>query len=289
MMSHLIRIELLKLRTVRTTYGLLATVVVLTAIIATAEASQAGSGSVAPLSTASGLTTVTTLTGWAMLLAAVLGVMISAGEFRHATATLTYLASPHRGRVLAAKATAAACAGAIFGLVGSLVATGIGIAFAVGKGQPIALSTTAMIGHGAAPSSVRRCSLPSEPPWIAHPLPARRDHRCPHLGAYLRAGHRRPIHHPSSLPPLHHGHDPCRRPTRGRTGRVPTCRPPRQRSRQPSAFRRGRSLPSRHHDPPLRRSVQHHRAARHHVDNTAPDRRRDTALREAAIPPNRSV
>lgn len=149
MMADLVRIELLKLRTVRTTYALLATVALLTAVIAIAEASQAGNGSVAPLSTASGLTTVTTLTGWAMLLAAVLGVMISAGEFRHATATLTYLASPHRGRVLAAKATAAACAGAIFGLVGSLVATGIGIGFAAGKGQPVALSTTAIIGHGA--------------------------------------------------------------------------------------------------------------------------------------------
>ena len=149
MMARLVRIELVKLRTVRATYGLLATTALLTAIIATAEASRAGSGSVASLATASGLTAVTTLTGWAMLLAAVLGVMISAGEFRHATATLTYLASPHRGRVLAAKAAAAACAGAIFGLIGALVATGIGIAFAAGSGQPIALSTTALIGHGA--------------------------------------------------------------------------------------------------------------------------------------------
>ncbi len=149
MMVHLIRVELLKLRTARTTYGLLAATALLTAIVSVAEASRAGSGGVASLATASGLTTVTTLTGWAMLLAALLGVMISAGEFRHKTATLTYLASPHRGRVLAAKVVAAACAGVIFGLAGALVATGIGIAFAAGDGQPLALSTAALIGHGA--------------------------------------------------------------------------------------------------------------------------------------------
>ena len=46
-----------------------------------------------------------------------LGVTISSGEFRHQTATLTYLATPNRTRVLAAKAVAAAAGGAVFGLV----------------------------------------------------------------------------------------------------------------------------------------------------------------------------
>ena len=36
-------------------------------------------------------------------MAAVLGVTVSSGEFRHATATLTYLVAPRRDRVLAAK------------------------------------------------------------------------------------------------------------------------------------------------------------------------------------------
>jgi ABC-type transport system involved in multi-copper enzyme maturation permease subunit len=148
-MTRLIRVELLKLRTVRATYGLLAATAVLTAVITTAEAARAGSGSVASLSTAAGLSSVTTSTGWAMLLAAVLGVLISSGEFRHSTATLTYLAAPDRTRVLTAKLIAATGVGAVFGLVAAVVATGIGLAFATSNGDPIALSTAAMVGHGA--------------------------------------------------------------------------------------------------------------------------------------------
>jgi hypothetical protein len=41
---------------------------------------------VAPISTASGLTTVTTVTGFSMLLSAVLGVIVVSGEFRHNSA-----------------------------------------------------------------------------------------------------------------------------------------------------------------------------------------------------------
>jgi len=134
-MTRLIRVELLKLRTVRATYGLLAATAVLTAVITTAEAARAGSGSVASLSTAAGLSSVTTSTGWAMLLAAILGVLISSGELRHSTATLTYLAAPDRARVLAAKAVAATVLGAIFGLVAAVIATGIGLAFAASNGR----------------------------------------------------------------------------------------------------------------------------------------------------------
>ena len=42
-----------------------------------------------------------------MIMAMVLGVTIATGEFRHATATAIYLATPHRARVLTAKAIAA--------------------------------------------------------------------------------------------------------------------------------------------------------------------------------------
>jgi len=49
-------------------------------------------------------------TGFALIAAAVLGTVITAGEFRHKTATGTYLDQPGRTRVLAAKALAAAAA-----------------------------------------------------------------------------------------------------------------------------------------------------------------------------------
>jgi ABC-2 type transport system permease protein len=148
-MTRPVRIELLKLRTVRLPVGLLITAAGLTALFACVEASQAGrpGRSVASLATAAGLTSVTTVTGWAMLLAAVLGVTISSGEFRHATATLTYLATPARGRVLAAKAIAAALAGALFGLVAAVIATGAGLGFAAAHGDHLALGGGTLVAH----------------------------------------------------------------------------------------------------------------------------------------------
>lgn len=156
-MTRLVRIELLKLCTVRLPAGLLATAAGLTALFACAEASRAGhpGGSVASLATVAGLRSVTTVTGWAMLLAAVLGVTISTGEFRHGTAALTYLATPARGRVLAAKAIAAACAGALFGLVAGFIAAGAGLGFAAArgdhgaKGAQFALGTGTLAAHVA--------------------------------------------------------------------------------------------------------------------------------------------
>ena len=150
-MIRLIRIELLKMRTTRVSFGLLATAAALTALFTSLEAGRAGNGKngVGPLSSASGLTTVTTATGWAMLFAAVLGVVASSGEFRHGTATLTYLAVPDRSRVLIAKALAAAGAGAIFGLVAAVIASTVGLSFVAGHHYPVALSAGTIAGHAA--------------------------------------------------------------------------------------------------------------------------------------------
>jgi ABC-2 type transport system permease protein len=149
-MTRLVRIELLKLRTVRLPAGLLITAAGLTALFACGDASRAGhsGGSAGSLATAAGLRSVTTDTGWAMLLAALLGVIISSGEFRHATATLTYLATPARGRVLVAKAIAAACAGALFGLAAAVIATGAGLGFAAARGAHGAHGAQFALGAG---------------------------------------------------------------------------------------------------------------------------------------------
>jgi ABC-2 type transport system permease protein len=148
-MIRLIRAELLKLGTIRLTYGLLAVAAALTALFATLEASRAGNADtgVAPLSTASGLSTVTTVTGFAMLFAAVLGAIVTSGEFRHASATLTYQATPRRDRVLIAKVLVSAAGGAVFGLVAGVIATGIGLAFLAGDHAHVPLSTATLLGH----------------------------------------------------------------------------------------------------------------------------------------------
>jgi ABC-2 type transport system permease protein len=152
-MMLLVRVELVKLRTVRLTYGLTLTVAALTGLFAVIESSVAGTNSgtyaVASLTTAAGQATVTTLTSWSMILAAVLGLIVASGEFRHASATLTYLATPDRKRVLFGKLLAAAFVGAIFGLVAAAVSTSLGLAFTAGNGDAIVLGTATMLGHAA--------------------------------------------------------------------------------------------------------------------------------------------
>jgi ABC-2 type transport system permease protein len=149
-MIKLVRIELLKLRTIGLGYVLLATAAGLTVLFSALEAARAGTGpGVAPLTTSAGFTSVITGGTWALLLAAVLGVTIASGEFRHQTATQTYLAAPARDRVLAAKAGAAALAGACFGLVGYVIAAGVGLSFVAAHGYHVSLSDATLFRYGA--------------------------------------------------------------------------------------------------------------------------------------------
>lgn len=151
-LARLIRIEWLKLTSVRLSYGLLAVSAGLTLLWTTLQASQAGKPSgPAPLGTASGQTAVITGGAWGLILALVLGVIIASGEFRHHTATLTYLAAPARGRVLAAKMVAGAAAGAVFGLVGYVITLAIGLSFTSGHGDRLVIGAGTLadwgIGH----------------------------------------------------------------------------------------------------------------------------------------------
>jgi ABC-type transport system involved in multi-copper enzyme maturation permease subunit len=140
----LVRIELLKLRTTRTSAGLLGITVLLTALDAVLRASRAGNGRLAPLNTADGQRNVATLTGFAMLMALLLGAIIASGEFRHATATLTYLTCPNRARVLTAKSITGAIAGLTVGAAGAGTTIAIALAFTAAHGYSLALSGTTL-------------------------------------------------------------------------------------------------------------------------------------------------
>jgi len=148
-MTVLIRTELFKIRTARLSYGLLGTGAGLTVLFSLLEAARSGPGkAVPPLNTVSGLTSVVAGGTWTLLMAAVLGAIVSSGEFRHSTATLTYLATPHRSRVLAAKTTAAALAGTVFGLVGYLIAAGVGLGFVAARGYHVPVGDATLIRYG---------------------------------------------------------------------------------------------------------------------------------------------
>jgi ABC-2 type transport system permease protein len=149
-MLALIRVELLKLRTVRLSYGLLGASIALTALFSVLESVRAGTQSTPPLSTAAGLDNVITGGVWSLIFAAILGATLASGEFRHGTATGTYLVTPDRNRVLAAKAVAAAVGGAVFGLLGWAVATGVGLSFVTSHGyaDPLTVATIARYAAG---------------------------------------------------------------------------------------------------------------------------------------------
>jgi ABC-type transport system involved in multi-copper enzyme maturation permease subunit len=148
-MNKLIRIELLKIRTTRLTYGLLATAAGLTALLTVLRAATAGTGHAQPLYTAAGLTTVLTVIGFALLITTVFGVTVSSGEFRHNTATATYLAAPNRSRVMIAKMLAAAGVGLVFGGAGVAATTAVALVFVATHGYHVALGAGTILGYGA--------------------------------------------------------------------------------------------------------------------------------------------
>jgi ABC-2 type transport system permease protein len=149
MMSRLIRVELLKIRTTRLTYGLLATATGLTALLTVLRAATAGTGNTPPISTATGLTRALTVIGFAFLISIIFGATVSSGEFRHSTATVTYLAFPNRVRVLIGKLTAAASVGLAFGALGFAANPMIALIFVAARGYPVALSAGTIVGDGA--------------------------------------------------------------------------------------------------------------------------------------------
>jgi ABC-type transport system involved in multi-copper enzyme maturation permease subunit len=139
-----IRAELLKIRTTRLTAGLLGVAAGLTVLVIVLEISQSGTGaggatSIPALSTVAGLRAILTNTGFAMLVATVFGATVSSGEFRHRTATDTYLDEPNRVLVLTAKIISAMLVGALFGLIATALTTSGGLAAAAAKGVHIVI------------------------------------------------------------------------------------------------------------------------------------------------------
>jgi ABC-2 type transport system permease protein len=148
-LTRLTRVELLKLTSTRLSYGLLAASAGITVLWTTLEASRAGKpNGPAPLTGYAGQASIITGGVWGLILAAVLGATISSGEFRHHTATSTYLAAPSRNRVLAAKAAAGAIGGAVFGLTGYAVTLTIGLSFTAAHGSQLAIGAGTLTDWG---------------------------------------------------------------------------------------------------------------------------------------------
>lgn len=129
-MQPLLTAELRKLTTTRLWLWLLVAAAAITALYVSLQLAFADDPETwtLPLHTIAGQRTLlASAASAAAPLAAVLGAVGIAGEFRHRTVTPTLLASPHRGRVVAAKLGTYAVAGA--GYATTCLAVAIGIAW----------------------------------------------------------------------------------------------------------------------------------------------------------------
>jgi len=127
----LVRAEVLKLRTVWSTWVLLAITAVLVGALAAAVgfAPHRREGVVfPPRGTVAWFDSVFSIMAISLDLALVLGVIATTGEQRHKTVTSTYLVEPRRGRVTAAKLLVCAAGGAVVALVAGAVGLGLGFA-----------------------------------------------------------------------------------------------------------------------------------------------------------------
>lgn len=111
-MSRLIGSELLKLRTTRTAVALTGSVLGIVVLIS-ALATFTGDFDSEEFNTVDLLA----VSGFAQLIALVLGILAVTTEFRHGTITPTLIAAPGRGRLLAAKLAANTLAGVLLGAV----------------------------------------------------------------------------------------------------------------------------------------------------------------------------
>jgi ABC-2 type transport system permease protein len=76
----------------------------------------------------------------AALFTLIFGIFAVAGEYRHGTVTETFLSTPARGRVVAAKLAVYGSAGAVAGLVSSTVAVAVTAAWWLAKGGSFSLT-----------------------------------------------------------------------------------------------------------------------------------------------------
>jgi ABC-type transport system involved in multi-copper enzyme maturation permease subunit len=143
-MIRLAHVELYKLRTVRAPSWVLTAVVLLVVMgisgfIATAD--RLGTDLTAPDS----LRTALAHGGITAVVSLALGVMISAGEFRQATAADTFLTEPRRSRVIGSKLLAGAAVGLLAGVLAALAATVTASAWYAAKGIELDLGSATVL------------------------------------------------------------------------------------------------------------------------------------------------
>jgi ABC-2 type transport system permease protein len=134
-MPRLLAGELRKLFTTRLWLWLLLASAAITALYVSLDIAFADTPGTwtMPLSTPQGQRTLLAIGAGGAPLVAVLGAIGLTGEFRHRTITATFLATPHRGRVVGAKLATYGLIGAAYGLAGIAVTVAIALPWLASK------------------------------------------------------------------------------------------------------------------------------------------------------------
>ncbi len=130
-MTALVSAELLKLRTIRAPYGLL---LALLAISGLAVAGAVGADALDPGNAALEVAGAAEISA---ILAVLLGILIVTNEYRHGTVTPTFLTTPAREWVVAAKLAAAGLVGIAVGVLVSALAFAIAIPWQAARDEPL--------------------------------------------------------------------------------------------------------------------------------------------------------
>jgi ABC-2 type transport system permease protein len=148
-MTQLVHAELLKLRTTRTARALVALAAAGTAALVAAVLLLAGRPG-QPALGEDALRQLLLVPAQPLTLAAlVLGILGMAGELRHGTATPTFLVTPRRGRVVAAKLAAAGLTGLAMALASSAAVLAVGLPWLRVRGIEVALADAGAAARAA--------------------------------------------------------------------------------------------------------------------------------------------
>lgn len=130
--------ELRKMRSTRTNLGLLAGMIALILLFVLLNGLVAKKPELADLENQYSVLSAGTA---ASLFAGLIGVMAITSEFRHGSIRSTFVVTPHRTRVIAAKVLASLLMGVLFGLAAIGLSFGLGYAILAARDIPLALST----------------------------------------------------------------------------------------------------------------------------------------------------
>jgi ABC-type transport system involved in multi-copper enzyme maturation permease subunit len=133
-----VKAELLKIRTTRTTLGIVLGMVALVLLFSLLSGLLTKAPSLTSTEDQRGLLSVGSLAG---VFSALAGVMLVTSEYRHGTIRPTFLFTPRRSRVVDAKLAAGLLAGIVFGIVGEGLGFAIGYACLAGRGITYALNS----------------------------------------------------------------------------------------------------------------------------------------------------